>query len=82
MIKQYCHFLDLKSKKINQNVIIFLEIKILEFFLKPLCLNIFLKDLKDFCTWTGYKKTTFDTFQNNLTTFRYALGLGKKIRSN
>ena len=40
------------------------------------------KYLNDFCAWTGYKKTTFDTFQNNLTTFRYALGLGKKIRSN
>ena len=36
------------------------------------------KYLNDFCAWTGYKKTTFDTFQNNLTTFRYALGLGKK----
>ena len=36
------------------------------------------KYLNDFCAWTGYKKTTFDTFQNNLTTFRYALGIGKK----
>ena len=36
------------------------------------------KYLNDFCAWTGYKKPAFDTFQNNLTTFSQALGIGKK----
>ena len=37
------------------------------------------KYLNDFCAWTGYKKpSSFDTFQNHLTTFSEALGMGKK----
>ena len=36
------------------------------------------KYLKDFCTWTGYKKKSFSRFEDDLSMFRVALGIGRK----
>jgi len=36
------------------------------------------KYLKDFCTWTGYKRKGYSRFQDDLTTFRDAFGLKRK----
>ena len=35
-------------------------------------------NLKDFCSWTGYKKLSYSTFQDDLTKLSQALGVGKK----
>ncbi len=36
------------------------------------------KYLNDFCAWTGYKKKSFSRFEDDLSMFRVALGIGRK----